>query len=68
MRRFEPPHRLALDWFPGTGHAHPTFVEIEFEPIAGVDPVPNRAAAFVEPVHLAQSPFYQYRGTFWPAN
>lgn len=35
VRRFEPPHRLALDWYPGTGHAHPTFVEIAFEPIAG---------------------------------
>jgi uncharacterized protein YndB with AHSA1/START domain len=35
VRRFEPPHRLALDWFPGTGSAHPTFVEVEFEPVAG---------------------------------
>ena len=35
VRRFEPPHRLALDWYPGTGPAIPTFVEIEFEPIAG---------------------------------
>jgi uncharacterized protein YndB with AHSA1/START domain len=35
VRRFEPPHRLALDWFPGTGAAHPTFVEVEFEPVEG---------------------------------
>lgn len=33
VRRFEPPHRLALDWYPGSGPAHPTFVEVEFEPI-----------------------------------
>jgi len=35
VRRFEPPHRLALDWYPGTGPTRPTFVEVEFEPIAG---------------------------------
>jgi uncharacterized protein YndB with AHSA1/START domain len=35
VRRFEPPHRLALDWYPGSGTAHPTFVEVEFEPIVG---------------------------------
>jgi uncharacterized protein YndB with AHSA1/START domain len=35
VRRFEPPHRLALDWYPGTGPTAPTFVEIEFERFAG---------------------------------
>jgi uncharacterized protein YndB with AHSA1/START domain len=35
VRRFEPPHRLALDWYPGSGPAHATFVEVEFEPIVG---------------------------------
>jgi uncharacterized protein YndB with AHSA1/START domain len=35
VRAFAPPHRLALDWFPGTGPEHPTFVEVEFEPVDG---------------------------------
>ena len=35
LRNFEPPHRLALDWYPGSGPAQPTFVEIEFEAVAG---------------------------------
>jgi hypothetical protein len=33
----------------------------------GVDVVPHRTDAYTEPVHLAQSLFYEYRGTFWPA-
>lgn len=32
-RVFEPPHRLLLDWFPGTGPASPTQVEVRFEAI-----------------------------------
>lgn len=35
VRNFEPPHRLALDWYPGSGPAQPTFVEVEFERVAG---------------------------------
>jgi uncharacterized protein YndB with AHSA1/START domain len=35
VRAFAPPHRLALDWFPGTGPAQPTFVEVEFEAVDG---------------------------------
>jgi uncharacterized protein YndB with AHSA1/START domain len=35
VRAFAPPHRLALDWFPGTGPAEPTFVEVDFEPVDG---------------------------------
>jgi uncharacterized protein YndB with AHSA1/START domain len=35
VRTFAPPHRLALDWFPGTGPAEPTFVEVDFEPVDG---------------------------------
>lgn len=30
-RLFSPPHRLLLDWFPGTGKDHPTQVEVLFE-------------------------------------
>ncbi len=35
VRVFDPPKRLVIDWFPGTGAAHPTRVEIRFEAIAG---------------------------------
>jgi uncharacterized protein YndB with AHSA1/START domain len=33
VRMFEPPHRLSLDWFPGTGADAPTHVDIVFEPV-----------------------------------
>jgi len=33
----------------------------------GIDVVPHRPDAYTEPVHLAQSLFYEYAGTFWPA-
>lgn len=33
----------------------------------GVDPWPHLASRFVEPVHVAESPFFEYAGTFWPA-
>lgn len=32
VRVFEPPRRLVLDWFPGTGPAAPTHVEILLTP------------------------------------
>ncbi len=32
-RVFEPPRRLLLDWYPGTGPANPTEVEVRFEAI-----------------------------------
>ena len=32
VRAFEPMKRLLLDWYPGTGAAHPTHVEVRFEP------------------------------------
>lgn len=32
VRVFEPPRRLVLDWFPGTGPAEPTHVEIQLTP------------------------------------
>lgn len=32
-RVFEPPHRLLIDWYPGTGPASPTEVEVRFEAI-----------------------------------
>lgn len=31
VRHFEPPTRLVLDWFPGTGPLAPTRVEVRFE-------------------------------------
>ncbi|HEX7440617.1 MAG TPA: SRPBCC domain-containing protein, partial [Caldimonas sp.] len=31
VRQFEPARRLVLDWYPGTGSANPTQVEIRFE-------------------------------------
>lgn len=34
VRAFEPPHRLLLDWYPGTGPANPTRVEVTFTPVA----------------------------------
>lgn len=52
VRRFEPPHRLALDWYPGTGPTHSTFVEIEFEPIAGGTRVTVTHGAGVAPLEL----------------
>lgn len=30
VRVWEPPHRIALDWYPGTDEAHPTEVEVLF--------------------------------------
>ena len=30
VRVWEPPHRLLLDWYPGTDAEHPTEVEIQF--------------------------------------
>jgi uncharacterized protein YndB with AHSA1/START domain len=32
VREFDPPHRLVLDWYPGTGPANPTRVEVAFAP------------------------------------
>jgi hypothetical protein len=32
-RVFEPPRRLLIDWYSGTGPAHPTRVEVRFEAI-----------------------------------
>jgi uncharacterized protein YndB with AHSA1/START domain len=32
VRVFEPPRRLVLDWYPGTGPAEPTHVEIVLAP------------------------------------
>jgi hypothetical protein len=32
----------------------------------GVDAIPNLPIQFCEPKHIAQSPFWQYSGTFWP--
>ena len=32
-RVFEPPRRLLIDWYPGTGPASPTRVEVRFEAI-----------------------------------
>ncbi len=32
-RVFEPPRRLLIDWYPGTGPASPTQVEVRFEAI-----------------------------------
>jgi hypothetical protein len=34
-RVFDPPRRLLLDWYPGTGPAHPTQVEIRFAAVDG---------------------------------
>lgn len=33
--RFEPARRLLLDWYPGTGPADPTQVEVTFEAVDG---------------------------------
>ena len=33
VRTFVPPGRLVLDWFPGTGPASPTHVDVRFEPV-----------------------------------
>jgi hypothetical protein len=35
VRVFEPAVRLVLDWYPGTGPADPTRVEVSFEAVAG---------------------------------
>ncbi len=35
--------------------------------MGGVDPWPHLASQFVEPVNVAESPFFEYAGTFWPA-
>jgi uncharacterized protein YndB with AHSA1/START domain len=42
---FEPPRRLVLDWYPGTGPAEPTHVEILL--------VPEGAGTRVHLVHRA---------------
>ena len=35
VRMFDPPYRVTLDWFPGTGPDAPTRVEIIFESVKG---------------------------------
>jgi uncharacterized protein YndB with AHSA1/START domain len=35
VRRFEPASRLVLDWYPGTGRANATKVEVRFEAVDG---------------------------------
>ena len=35
VRHFEAPDRLRLDWYPGTGQANPTQVDIRFEAVDG---------------------------------
>ena len=35
VRLFEPGKRLLLDWYPGTGRAHPSQVNVTFEAIDG---------------------------------
>jgi uncharacterized protein YndB with AHSA1/START domain len=35
VRRFEPARRLVLDWYPGTGRANATKVEVSFEAVDG---------------------------------
>jgi uncharacterized protein YndB with AHSA1/START domain len=35
VRLFEPARRLCLDWYPGTGSANPTQVEVRFEAVEG---------------------------------
>jgi uncharacterized protein YndB with AHSA1/START domain len=35
VRQFEPPRRLLLDWYPGTGPENPTQVEVTFEAVDG---------------------------------
>ncbi|HMD02552.1 MAG TPA: SRPBCC domain-containing protein [Candidatus Baltobacteraceae bacterium] len=35
VRAFEPPGRLELDWYPGTGRANATRVEVRFEAVEG---------------------------------
>ena len=35
VRLFEPGRRLRLDWYPGTGRANPTEVEVTFETVDG---------------------------------
>lgn len=32
VRCWEPPHRIVLDWYPGTDSHHPTEVEVRFVP------------------------------------
>jgi uncharacterized protein YndB with AHSA1/START domain len=32
VRHYEPPKKLILDWYPGTGPQNPTHVEVVFEP------------------------------------
>jgi uncharacterized protein YndB with AHSA1/START domain len=31
VRLFQPPERLVLDWYPGTGHNDPTRVDVRFQ-------------------------------------
>jgi uncharacterized protein YndB with AHSA1/START domain len=35
VRLFEPGRRLVLDWYPGTGAANATYVEVHFEAVEG---------------------------------
>lgn len=45
VRSWEPPHRIVLDWYPGTGPDHPTEVEILFLPVATMTRVEVRHRA-----------------------
>ena len=35
VRCYEPPRRVQLDWYPGTGPADPTLVDVRFEAVPG---------------------------------
>jgi uncharacterized protein YndB with AHSA1/START domain len=64
VRRFEPPHRLSLDWYPGTGHTSPTLVEIEFEPIAGGTRITVTHGAGAAPHELYNDNVSGYEGSW----
>ena len=53
VRVFEPCARLVLDWYPGTGKAQPTHVEVRFEPEGESTrvTVEHRAGPFSEEVY-----------------
>ena len=61
VRLFEPACRLVLDWYPGTGPAQPTRVEVRFEAVGAgtrvtVRHTPGRAG---EDEYAAKAPLFE---------
>jgi uncharacterized protein YndB with AHSA1/START domain len=61
VRVFEPGVRLVLDWYPGTGPALPTHVEVRFEPEGGATrvTVDHRPGPFSVDAYRARAAAYE---------